>query len=244
MLERNRLLMLCRQVQQRLSDHQWDPDRYRLDSSLLEHLEKCATCRSLVQAEASLRSDLEHIRQAEVSGRLSFARIRAAAEAGTKGVSSGSSRDGGWLRELLIGSRYRTRRWGVIAVTVGLVVLMAFVPFTFREQIGYEITIAGVDRNIAEDSQDISPLLRALGMEKDKASRLLDSLGADRLHLSVGECRETCQLRISDLKTERDVKLVERAIIALGCCQIDRIVPVFRNESTSVLMYVARKLYS
>jgi hypothetical protein len=236
--------MLCRQVQQRLTDHQWDPDRYRLDSCLVEHLTRCAKCRSLVQAEESLRSDLSHMRHAEMPDKVQLADIRLVAERSRKSKVAGGLPAGGWFRHLLFAPGYRTRRWGVATIAVGVIVFAAFVPFTFKEKIGYEITIAGVDRNIAEDSRDISPLLRALGMEQDKASRLLDSLGADPVHLSIGECRETCQLRISDLKTERDVRLVERAIIALGCCQIDRIVPVFRDKSSSVLMYVARKLYS
>jgi hypothetical protein len=60
----------------------------------------------------------------------------------------------------------------------------------------------------------------------------------------VGECLETCHLRISDLKTERDVRLVVEAIIQLGCCQIDNIAPIFRDESTSLLRLAARKLLS
>jgi hypothetical protein len=81
-------------------------------------------------------------------------------------------------------------------------------------------------------------------MEKGKASTLLDSLGTGEIHLSVGECSETCRLTISDLKTERDVRLMVKAIIDLGCCQIDNIAPIFRNESTSLLGLAARKLFS
>jgi hypothetical protein len=71
-------------------------------------------------------------------------------------------------------------------------------------------------------------------MEKGKASILLDSLGMSDIRLS-GECSETCRLTISDLKTERDVRLMVKAIIELGCCQIDKIAPIFRSESTSIL---------
>jgi hypothetical protein len=81
-------------------------------------------------------------------------------------------------------------------------------------------------------------------MEKGKATTLLDSLGMDDIHLSVGECSETCRLTISDLKTERDVRLMVKAIIELGCCQIDNIAPIFRNESLSILGFAARKLLS
>ena len=110
--------------------------------------------------------------------------------------------------------------------------------------VGYEITIAGVDKDLVAQNQDITPLLQALGMQQDMASNLLDSLGSDRARLNIGECRETCLLRISDLKTERDVKLVVKAIIELGCCQIEKVAPVFRDETSSLLKYAAKKLYS
>ena len=104
--------------------------------------------------------------------------------------------------------------------------------------------IGGVEKSIALDNQQITSLLRALGMEKGKASTLLDSLGMSDIRLSVGECSETCRLTISDLKTERDVRLMVKAIIELGCCQIDKIAPIFRSESTSLLRLAARKLLS
>ncbi|NLI16320.1 MAG: hypothetical protein GX409_08560, partial [candidate division Zixibacteria bacterium] len=56
--------------------------------------------------------------------------------------------------------------------------------------------------------------------------------------------RETCYLTISDLKSEKDVAFVVKQIIDLGCCQIDKIAPIFRNESSSLLKHIARKLLS
>jgi len=124
------------------------------------------------------------------------------------------------------------------------VVLLAIVPFNVREKVGYEIAINGVGKDVALNQQKASSLLDALGMEKGEAESLLDSLGVEQIQFSVGECSETCKLTISDLKTERDVRLMVKAIIDLGCCQIDNIVPIFRRESTSLLGLAARKLLS
>jgi hypothetical protein len=132
----------------------------------------------------------------------------------------------------------------VIASLVVLFGFVALVPFNFREKVGYEIAIDGVGKDIAMDNQKITTLFGALGMEQTRASTLLDSLGGRQIRFSVGECTETCRLTISDLKTERDVRLMVKAIIELGCCRIDDIIPVFHDESTSLLGLAARKLMS
>lgn len=135
------------------------------------------------------------------------------------------------------------RRLALIAAAAA-VVLLAIVPFNVREKVGYEIAINGVGKDVALNQEKASSLLDALGMEKGEAESLLDSLGVKQIQFSVGECSETCKLTISDLKTERDVRLMVKAIIDLGCCQIDNIVPIFRRESTSLLGLAARKLLS
>jgi hypothetical protein len=226
--------MLCRRIQQKLNSHDWQFERYRQDSDVMAHLDVCPRCRSLVQGEEALRSDLRLVKQAAPSSEISLSDVRQSVEAAPAARSIGHARGShSGLRTALV--------FGLVGVVI---IFLVFVPFTFKEKVGYEIAIAGVDKNIAQGSQDITPLLRALGMEKEQATDLVDSLGGDKVRFSVGECSETCHLRISDLKTERDVKLVVNAIIALGCCQIDKIIPIFRDESTSLLGHAVRKLNS
>ena len=236
--------MLCHRMQQRLSKHDWRYSNYQHDPELMAHLDSCLQCRSLVQAEEALQSDLGLLRQALPQSGISLEEVRKTIETAPAGRQKSGYAFGGWRMSWVFGSRSGLRTALVVGIIAIVVIFMAFVPFTFREKVGYEIAIAGVDRNIAQGSQDITPLLRALGMEDDKAINLLASLGGDNVHFSVGECSETCHLRISDLKTERDVKLVVNAIIALGCCQIDKIIPIFRNESNSLLGHAVRKLNS
>jgi hypothetical protein len=125
-----------------------------------------------------------------------------------------------------------------------VIAALALIPFNLRQQVGYEIAIAGVGKDVALNYDKANSLLDALGMGEDEATVLLDSLGVSQIQFSVGECSETCRLTISDLKTERDVRLMVKAIIDLGCCQIDKIAPIFRSESTSLLSLAARKLLS
>lgn len=221
--------MLCYQARKRLDDFRWDPAQYRADHELLEHLKSCAACTGLIAAEQALRHDLEELQRAEPAAPLPLEIVRQKIE--TTRTSKRPAAPA--LR----------RRLALIAAAAA-VVLLAIVPFNVREKVGYEIAINGVGKDVALNQEKASSLLDALGMEKGEAESLLDSLGVKQIQFSVGECSETCKLTISDLKTERDVRLMVKAIIDLGCCQIDNIVPIFRRESTSLLGLAARKLLS
>lgn len=221
--------MLCYQARKRLEDYRWDPAQYRADQELLGHLQSCVACTDLIAAEHALRRDLDELQRAEPASHLPLESVRRKIEtADTPKRTTAPA-----LR----------RRVALIAA-VAAVVFLAVVPFNVREKVGYEIAINGVGKEVAFNQQKASSLLDALGMEKGEAESLLDSLGVKQIQFSVGECSETCKLTISDLKTERDVRLMVKAIIDLGCCQIDNIVPIFRRESTNLLGLAARKLLS
>jgi hypothetical protein len=204
----------------------------------MEHLSSCSECRSLVRAEEILRADMTAIRQTQPVGELSLQTVREIAE---QAVDQGArvplrNPAHGWQFSL----GYRLAFAGVALV----IIVLSLIPFSFTEKVGYEIAIGGVDKAVALDNQKITSLLGALGMEQAKATTLLDSLDKSEIRLYVGECSETCRLTISDLKTEKDVRLMVKAIIDLGCCQIDKIAPIFRHESTSLLALAAKKLLS
>jgi len=217
--------MHCHQAQKKLNELDWQSDRARLDSELAEHLDNCPECSALLKSEEMLRSDIRQTCDECPSSELTIGRMRENVE----------GRRTGWL------AGYRP-----IVVTAAVVVLclLAVVPFNFREKIGYGISISGIDKEIAQDSNGIGPLLDALGLEKDRTEILLDSLEINKVRLLVGECTETCHLEISDLKTEKDVQLVIQAIIELGCCEIDEVFPIFKDESSSLLKHATRKLFS
>lgn len=235
--------MDCRQARQKLTDCNWIVSPESSDIELLSHLESCPQCRALARAENAISSDLTLLRGSQPDSNISMESLRETVANANVSGSHGHHKTAN-KKVPSAGFRFAVARRYAFAIAIAAFLIMAFVPFNFREKIGYEITIAGVDKDIVAENQDITPLLQALGMQQDLATNLLDSLGSDRARLYVGECRETCFLRISDLKTERDVKLVVKAIIELGCCQIEKIAPIFRDETSSLLKYAAKKLYS
>jgi len=231
--------MHCRQARKRLNNHNWLFASYSQDSELMEHLKKCSLCSSLVQAEEALGNDLKTVGRNEPPGNLSLETLKEKAE-----LSEAVSPSGSWRYKAAMILKSRTRHKLTVGLAVVVIAFLAFVPFNFTETVGYEIAVSGIDRNIALDNREIISLLDALGLEEDKAATLLDSIQINEIHLYIGECRETCHLKISDLKTEKDVRLVVQAILDLGCCEIDNIIPIFRNESTSLLGHATKRIFS
>ena len=83
------------------------------------------------------------------------------------------------------------------AVAVAALALFTLVPFTYQDTIGYEVAFAGVDKNIA--------------LDKTKLHEVLEQLGVEGAVVDVFGCEETCNLRITDLKSAQDARLVRVA---------------------------------
>lgn len=236
--------MQCRQARIRLESLHWRAAEYTLDSELVDHLSCCQDCSSLVRAEQALHADLETVRQVQTTSNLSIIALRRRAEESDRSPAHGAKSSRSTVIRLTAALLPRTKARVVVALTLVVFVFIALVPLDIRQKVGYQIAIDGVEKDIALDNPKITSLLGALGMEQQVATNLLDSLGMSQIHFTVGDCSETCRLTIFDLKTERDVQLMVRAIIDLGCCRIDNVAPVFRNESMSLLGLATRKLLS
>jgi hypothetical protein len=236
--------MLCHQARKRLNQYNWRESVYGQDKELTDHLALCHRCRSLVLAENTLRGDLATVRQEKSLYGPALNDLREKVETKQSRSLETKPAFGSFLKKGAVYLLPNTRYKFITTVVAVVVAIIALYPINAREKVGYEIGILGVDREIALDNHEIISLLDALGMEKGKASNLFDSTESRAIQLSVGECLETCHLKISDLKTEKDVQRLVRAIIELGCCQIDNINPIFRNQSTSLLRLAAQKLFS
>ncbi len=232
--------MKCSHARRRLELSGWQYSAYCRDRELTEHLAACLQCAALVRAEEEIAGELQTLKVSQPDSELSIDMLRNRARHAQAGADWQKKHAASSSRSSFAAARPRL---AVLAAAV-VIAALALIPFNFRQQVGYEIAIAGVGKDVALNYDKANSLLDALGMEKDEATNLLDSLGVSQIQFSVGECSETCRLTISDLKTERDVRLMVKAIVDLGCCQIDNIAPIFRSESTSLLRLAARKLLS
>jgi hypothetical protein len=233
--------MRCDQARKILNENNWEYDLYSRDNKLMDHLARCSDCASLAAAERVIRDDMASVAKSTPEGELSLAGIKDKIETDARYKSAGPNNRPEGLMSIV---RRKSIIKPGISAAVLILLIIGLVPFKHQEKVGYGISISGVDRSIAVDNQSIEPFLDALGMEKSKSTALLDSLDVKELRLMVGECSETCHLEISDLKSEKDAQLLIKAIIDLGCCEIDDVFPIFRSESTSLLRQATRKLLS
>ena len=168
--------MNCRQARQKLNKYNWSISRDCRDSELLSHLDGCPDCRALLKAEKAIESDIVLLRGSQPENDI---RIETLKEAVAKGSAIDNSARNQTVRNNVPSTGFRlalVRNYAIAAAVVAFLIL-AFVPFNFKEKVGYEITIGGVDKDLVEENQDITPLLQALGMEQATATNLLDYAG-------------------------------------------------------------------
>ena len=83
---------------------------------------------------------------------------------------------------------------GLIAVVL---LVATVVPFKFSGTGGYQVAVAGVDKDLA--------------MDETKIKQLLETIGVEKFDVVVDDCNVTCHLTISDLQDEGQAHLVKAA---------------------------------
>jgi hypothetical protein len=111
-----------------------------------------------------------------------------------------------------------------VATPLAVAVLAVFtlVPFTYHQTVGYDVTLAGVSRDMAVDDEIVCDLLHTLGLTEAA--------------VDVHGCDTTCSLSILDLKTRGEAQLVVGAIARLSESAVTTdIVPIRARTSGSLL---------
>lgn len=127
----------------------------------------------------------------------------------------------------------QVRRRPSLGITIGFAVailaLVTFIPFSFNNTVGYEVAIAGVNKDLAMDNEKINDLMAALGLE--------------HVNVDVGDCESTCILKISDLPTSGDVDVVVAAFDELGNCELKDIQEIVDIESMTILQKASKNMF-
>ncbi len=190
--------MRCSEAKRRLTEHWPDTLDKVTDQQLLEHLRGCPRCARQAAAIWSLKRDFAAARTHDLAGGLSLPALKTFVETSAASKSTSQRTKETSLMPTLINNLKRRPRLGVtLAAAAALAVLMTLVPFTVERTIGYEVAVAGVDKDLALDNSRVSALLTALGME-----------GAE---VDVTDCAETCKLIVRELKSPEDADLVMAA---------------------------------
>jgi hypothetical protein len=191
------------------------------DRELRQHLLTCSDCAAFARAEQALRRDLAMSAKHDSTGGVPLSVLKDRVEARTASAVNRSPQEDSIMRAVLSQFKQRPRLSFTLGVMVVVLIMATLIPFSFEHTSGYEVAIAGVDKDLAMDDQKVNELLVALGMD-----------GAD---VNVGDCEETCILKISDLKSQGDVQVVVAAFNEMGDCELKEITEIAGVESNTLL---------
>ena len=126
------------------------------------------------------------------------------------------------MTTLMKNLRKRSKLSVSVAIAVVVLAFLTLVPFKFERAVGYEVAVAGVDKDLALDNDRVIALLKVLGMEDAK----VDVLG----------CEATCSLIVRELDSQEDANLVVAAFSSGGETTLEfEVIEVLQEESGSLL---------
>lgn len=191
--------MRCAQARQRLIASHGDAGD---DRELIRHLQTCSECAAFARAERALGRDLAAVAAEKGVDDMPLSTIRSRVEAQLRETAHPKFKEVSLMSAALRQIKRRPALSFSMATLVVVLFVATLVPFSFTRTVGYEVAIAGVNRDLAVDTAKVSTLLNALGV-KDAA-------------VTLGDCDTTCVLKISSLQSEDDVNLVTTAFAELG----------------------------
>ena len=212
--------MHCREARLRLTGSRQDGSARTDDRELMDHLNQCPTCAREAAAAGTLRqmftaagvNDMEkvtplHDQKLQVEARV--------ARQQRPNVNAGMARRGRLKWRPAFGV-------GVVFVAAILIAALTLIPFQYDRTIGYEVSFAGIERELVEEDERVCDILFELGL----IEAAVDFLG----------CDTTCKLTVFDLKSKQEVQLVVAAFAQVNPMDLTTdINPVRATVSGSLL---------
>ncbi|MFH1685905.1 MAG: FlgD immunoglobulin-like domain containing protein [bacterium] len=212
--------MRCHQARKRLIAARGRMALYGHDRELLDHLRQCRECALLAQAEQTMRRDLDTAAPDDNVDVVGLPAFRKLVEARAAGIAKRNYRETNRMSEMVDNLRRRPRVSLTLGLAVVVLLFVTLVPMKWDSEVGYEVALAGVDKNLA--------------MDQFRIQQLLDKLGIENANIQLGNCEATCKLTIGDLKNEREVKIVTTAFDELGNCVLEFVEPVMGEHRGSL----------
>ncbi len=182
--------MYCYQARRRLNES----ESAVTDTELLEHLQECPACARLAEAAQLLGQAIVVAGKEDKLDLPSLAVLKARVNSQRELAGRGVARETSIMTAMKKQLRKRSRLGLGIAVAAAVLAFLTLVPFTIERTVGYEVAVAGVDENLALDS--------------DKLAEFLTQLGVGDACFDVTDCNKTCKVKISELKSPDDAAIV------------------------------------
>ncbi len=223
--------MRCRQAKQKLNSIGFDNSEIAKDQMLVNHLNECPACASLVTAENSLRSDFQAAAVDDNQEVVTDWLLKAQVERQAADANRSKFRENHLMAAFTNLLKKQSKLTIGVTTVVVVLLLSILIPFSYNKTIGYEVAFAGVDKNLALDS--------------DKIQTLLEKLGIDGAIINVSGCEATCNVKISDLKSTDDAKLVLAAFNEIDhVVVLDEIKEMVESESGNIFKKITINMSS
>ncbi len=191
------------------------------DPGLARHLEECDRCAAFARAEHALNHDLALADYGTDSDDMPLSAIRSRVEARERELTRKNAKEISVMSAALKQLKRRPALSFSMIFACAVLIIGTLVPFSFESTVGYEVAVAGVDRELAVDT--------------DRVTELLSALGVQDANVTLGDCEQTCVLKISELKSEGDAKLVTTAFRELGNFECKTVAMKASGESCTLL---------
>ncbi len=202
------------------------------NQAVLEHLLSCPACYSVAtrefDAESLLSQALSNTKKSLDSATdstttpLHFLRTRVEERLDDAQANAYQLQRNSIMSKIF--SQFKNRSRLSIGLALATVALLAVtvIPFRYQDTIGYEVAFAGVNKDLALDSDKITALLLELGVQ-----------GAT---VDVSGCETTCNLKITDLKSLEDGQLLIAAFESGGAVHLtNELTPIVDTVSGNFL---------
>lgn len=198
------------------------------DNDLKKHLRSCHECAAFAAAEMTLCRDLATAGVDDNSGDVPLSALKTRVEARALPRQTNKTKEIPLMSAAIKYIRKRPRLGATFGVALAVMAFITLIPFSFENTVGYEVAIAGVDKDLAMDTWKIQSLMTTLGLKGAK--------------VDVSDCETTCLVVISELENEGDVNIVITAFDEMGNCLLEKVDEVRDVESMSLLKR-AQKLF-
>ena len=167
---------------------------FAIDEELAEHLCLCPACARIAEASRVMRQDFATAAVDDLTDTIPFAALKTRVETQASLKHRTRQTENTIMAE--IANQFRRRpRLSVGVVVIALIILgSVLIPIRYNKTIGYEVAVAGVDKDLA--------------MDKQRVIEFLDQLGVSDASIEVSGCDTTCILKITELKSAEDAQIV------------------------------------
>lgn len=192
--------MRCREALNRLN--RLDRPGDQPDRELLDHLKSCPDCARQAEAARELRQVLAEMSASDEVDRITWPEQIRQVEAAAARAQRNQPKEIPIMSAMKRQLKLRPRLSIGLAAAVAVLLAGALIPFKFDRTVGFEVAVAGVNRNLALNQEKLNEMLRRLGLENAR--------------VEVKGCEITCNLIVSDLSSVEDAGLLRLAFEEVG----------------------------